>query len=228
MIEASRIMGCSYAHVDVFVKAGMLVRHNNGAGAEHLSAEEIRAFVAPIGKLEAIGNNADLVPITKIYSHCQRRICETYSCFLDGKLQRAYSNPDVNGLSGLMVDATEVLNALSGGVECEHTRLCEVMTAQHTDARTLRRLAGQNILRLFKEQHPRTRFMRTYVDKHTLEKFNESYITLGCLAKIAQTTTTGLSSRLDAAWIKPVFPMGVKNRVYLKNDVKDYYKPNCE
>jgi hypothetical protein len=202
---AAKLMGCTYSHVSGFIKVGMIKRYSNGADAEHLSAKEVRAFVEPIMKIEPIGQQSRFVPITEIYAHTRRTICETYQSFLDGNLKKLNRIENEIGVASLMVNPDEVLAVLSRGDVHSGMRICDFIQRHCINSGMLRHLVKQTLLDVVKVRDPVSRGIRRHVTKDSLDAFDKHFVCIRHLSKVTGIGSQRLKKIVLNAYIKPIF-----------------------
>lgn len=219
LADAEKTLGCQYDQIMHFVNSGMLTRWGKEAVRPYLSKKQVEAFVAPVLNLGATVPGQRLTSLGRTCTRTRACIHEVYQCFLDGKLASAYRNPKKTGLQSLLLDPMEVKFALPVPNVTDPTMI-EVAKRLRTDPRTLRYLAEQGELRIYKTRNSVTRSIQSTVAKLELEEFQTEFMTIGEASALCEIPSGPLAIKLDAAGVSSRHvPNGI-SRIYRRQHIQ--------
>lgn len=218
--EAASILACSPTQLMQLQKAGLLAQRQMEPGVFRLHRRDLVSFLEPITDLPVVATTGTARSLWKTYNYVKCSIADIYRLIRDGRLASACRSPGPAGLSLVLVEPEEVRQHLNLQIP-DDPHGARVARRLRTNQHTLHYLADRELLSLSRRRHPKTRNVRWYVERRSLEHFEKEFVTIGVLAGQLGELPGPLAKRLDLLGINPTYSAAGISRSYRRAAIRE-------
>ena len=160
-------------------------------------------------------------PISQIPNRCACTTVDVVQAVLERKLPFVGCDPTKPGLSALVADKQEVLDALEGPT-LEGLTQAEAFKRWRINTSTMACLVREGILGIEHTKHPRNRRPMKIIPPAEVERFETDFLTLGCIASKIGKHPVRVLHELRKQKIEPIdLPAGI-SCLYMRQEAERY------